>query len=767
VRAIKVHRAIHLKRGLRAVLLGCASLGPVLLAPAARAATDDGATLAEIVVTAQKRAQSLQDVPVAVTALTEQALQTNRVTNVQDLNNLVPNLSVRPTPGGIGIPSFTMRGITSYGVVPGSDKEISTYIDGVYIGSTRGSLFDFPDIQRVEVLRGPQGTLFGRNATAGAISVITPNPSGQFGVRQELGYGNYDQFRARTRIELPQWGPLSGYLAYLHDQRRGDIKNLGAGMTWTRPGVGQGLDAVQTSPNYLGDKDLNAVLTAVRFAPNDALDLVYKFDWAVNHGTPEGVAPVAAGSLVAPLLAFQPRPVVFDTTARRPDAVNNWWSTPSISRNWGHNITAQLRISDQLSLKNILAYRYSFTYASYEYSGLGGLTLGGAPFETIALTQVAESKQWSDELQLNYESKPLTLTAGAMYFHLYTLSGQPRGFAPPQFKSYPGGLIPPVNPPVGLSYNYSTSMAAYVQAEAHVTPELDLVGGYRLTSDDKTGTLYNPNPIGFTYNKAKPSYVAGVNYKPAQDILLYGKYSTGFVSGGAVGVIAFQPETAHSWEAGLKADLLNRRLRTNLAVFDVKYQDIQSAQSGLAVGHPELSTLIVDLGAAKAQGFELEVTALPMRGLTLGASLGYTDFKYTSLTPLAVSLFGPDYRVGLLPTWTSLLSADYVTQPLFGEAQLHASFDASYHSKQRFAQDNQVLTPGFEVLRFGPAVWNLNARVALERINLDGADIDVGIWARNLTNDDSPLFANVTQPIFGSTSLVPARTFGVDIILRH
>src|SRR5579863_6519715 len=166
----------HAPRG-RLALFGCTAIAAAGFVTGAFAQTQtapqEGSQLSEVVVTAQKRTQNLQDVPIAVTAVTPQMLQTHRIAQVMDLNGVVPNLRVHLTAGGTQIPSFEMRGVVSYGVVPGSDKEISLYMDGVYIAATRGSTFELPDIARIEVLRGPQGTLFGRNATGGAISIIT------------------------------------------------------------------------------------------------------------------------------------------------------------------------------------------------------------------------------------------------------------------------------------------------------------------------------------------------------------------------------------------------------------------------------------------------------------------------------------------------------------------------------------------------------------------------------------------------------------------
>jgi iron complex outermembrane recepter protein len=199
------------------------------VAGAAMAAPQDvGAKVTDIIVTAQKREQRLQDVPVAVTALGSATLDQIKFHAVEDLTGVSPGLSVRPGQGGAQIPAFTMRGIYGFNTI-GADQGVALYIDGVYVNSAVGANFDLADIERIEVLRGPQGTLFGRNSIGGAISVITRNPSGKFDFKQQLTYGNYGQFESKTRVDLPRLGPIAASLTYLHNERRGDMQNLGAG----------------------------------------------------------------------------------------------------------------------------------------------------------------------------------------------------------------------------------------------------------------------------------------------------------------------------------------------------------------------------------------------------------------------------------------------------------------------------------------------------------------------------------------------------------
>ncbi|PXA82842.1 TonB-dependent receptor [Nostoc sp. 3335mG] len=777
--------------------MSVATIASAQTAPPAYTATTSSGGLAEIVVTAQKRSQNLQDVPVAVTALPSKALQANRITSVTDLGTAVPNLASRPTAGGAQTPAFTMRGITSYGVVPGSDKELSIYIDGVYIGSTVGSGLDLPEVDRIEVLRGPQGTLFGRNATIGAISVVTRDPPSKFGVNQEFTMGNYDEVRAKTRVDLGSWGPFSATVSYLHDERKGDIRNLGAGTTLTYP-ESAGIPTTQTSPKYLGDKNLNAFFVAVKFAPSTDFSVVNKFDWTGNHYTPSGAGlvgfnPDALGpegaAFLEGILATQPTPPTFVTDGKRPKAVNNSFSMPSYNRDWGDSLTAQYRLTDHLTIKNIAAYRKTYVRASNQIDGAGGLTVqppfdtilgapAGSPFVILGIQQVGTSRQFSDEVQVNYSSRLLTLTAGALYFNLKTQSGGAPGLPNNvTLGALPGGLdTATASNPQSRAFNTEKSIAGYAQAEVHIMPQLDVVGGIRVNQDKKTGDLVGGYPdtthIDFAYKKTKPSYSAGVNYKPTRDILLYGKYSTAFVSGGAAGPIVFKPETAKSWEAGIKADWLDHHLRTNLALYDVHYKDLQTAQAGITLGYPEIGLAIADLGNEHARGFEFESTAVPIKNVTLGAAVGYTDAKFTKVNPIIP--FGDvfsnkdNFLPTLIPKWTVNLSGEYDTPPLFGETIATFRIDASWRSRERTNSNVvQYDLHQYDSVKFSPATWLVNARVSLDKIHAPFGDFTLALWAKNLNNAKEITFPDILGGFIASTEFQQARTYGLDVIFNY
>ena len=813
---------------IRSALLACTAMAATGFMPGqafAQGAEGDSGGLEEIVVTAQKREQNLQDVPIAVTAITGDALTTNRVTSVSDLTGLAPGVIVRTAAGGSQLPSFSIRGAISYGVVPGSDKQVSIYIDGVYLAYARGAIFDLPDIQRIEVLRGPQGTLFGRNATAGAVSISTRDPDGEFGVKASITAGNYGQVRGRVSVDLPQMGAFSGYFSYVHNYKRGDIRNIGAGQVWDRTGAGLG---VATSPLWLGTRKSDSFFGALKFEPSDRFTTVYKFDYSKESGTPEGTGFVGlnaaapgigalAGPLFNALLTTQSFPVLTAADGKRPDAVNNSWAIPTRQKNYGHTLTSTLKLGDNASIKNIFAYRFSEIFATSPIDGFSGLTLTqqalvpyatfvafstlppanavaaiptiagqlaplvGQPFIGIATSPYSRSKQWSDELQFNYNSKLLTLTAGAIWFHSDEQSGIPGMAGNTSFTPVAGGKV---GGSQAVNYNLATSLAAYAQVELHVSEQLDIIGGIRITNDKKSGSLVY-GTVGslttspFTYERTKPNYLIGLNYKPNDDILLYGKFSTAFVSGGSVSGQVFEPEVATSWEAGIKADLLDRKLRANLALYHVTYKNFQTAQGGnnfpslfpsppYPVGFSNVVGLIIvpQGGPVKAQGFELELTAAPTRGLTFGGSLAYMDTKFEDVNPVLVTQAGGHYQPALRAPWTGGLWAQYETKPLFGDATLMMRMDGQWHSLYWQSQNRVERVATFAGIDTVPASRTNNARIALRNMEIGGIKPELAGWDRNLTQNREATFALQTLRMLGSANYVPARTIGADLTIE-
>lgn len=814
-------------------LLVCSALTTVTLAGnpvmAQSSVDDDG--LEVIVVTAQKRAQSVQDVPIAVTAISGETLQANRITNVVDLSGIAPGVTARTAVGGTGLPIFAVRGQLSYGSVPGSDKQVSLYLDGVYISQGSGSIFDLPAVERIEVLRGPQGTLFGRNATAGAISISTRDPAGEPRVTASATVGNQNEYRWQLSAATPEMGPFSAYFSYLHAERRGDIRNLQAGMRWDRRGSNlPGFAKIATSPEWLGSKDVDSYFASLKFETGD-FRTVYKFDYAEANNTPEGTATVALnrgfggglfGGYLGALLDSN-GVTVEPADGSRPKGVHNGWAIPSEQLNFGHSLTSTWIASDEITIKNIAAYRKNRVYATSSIDGFSALPLTagavpalatltafsifppanapaaipglitqlsgliGQPYVGVASQATITSRQWSDELQATYISPLLTATVGGLYFHSKDIAANHWLPSTYSFTFLPGGVVPAGN--VGQYNNEAKSIAAYAQVEVHVTPQIDIILGGRVTNDKKNGSfLYGTtqppaNIATFTYNDTRFTYLIGANYKPTQDIMLYAKYSTGYVSGGSVAGIPFEVETVKSAEAGIKSEWFDRKLRANLAVWWADVKNLQSPDSTtgyqgildvISPGNPAIpfvGTFVTNTSDRTAKGFEFDFDAAPIRGVTVGGSLSYLHQTTKNVNPaLLVKTQGVYTGWQNIPRWTASAYAQYDTPKLTGDTYLSLRADAIFTGKVEtdanpnstiFTVNNGQYADAYIVKGY----WTVNGRIALKDLNIGGVKTELAAWGRNLFDAQRFSYAlNLSNILIGS-NYIPARSYGLDLTI--
>lgn len=825
------------------LFIGSSAIAFGLAIPQSASAQDSNGGLEEIIVTAQRREQSLQDVPIAVTAIGSDTIQANRLVNVTDLSGLAPGLTSMPAPGGSQIPQFSLRGTTGNGSVQGSDRQVGIYIDGVYLGASRGAIFDLPDIQRIEVLRGPQGTLFGRNASAGAISITTRDPTGEISAKATGTVGNYDQYRFGLSIDLPQVGPFSGYVSYLHSERRGDIRNTASGMQWDRTSSAiREASGIRRSAKYLGDENSDSWFGALKFESGD-FTTVYKYDRLRSVRTANGVGLIGypttgndalTGALFSALINSQGFAVPISADGKRPDAVANGYSVETPQKAEGHSLISTYQINDQLTVKNVFGYRKSSIFATSPLDGMSALTLTpegtiplatfygisalarqgidvtdpanaalvqgtianiagglgplvGSPFIGIASGTSGRTEQISDEIQFNYNSNILTATVGGLWYNAKDWTNEHLQQNAPAFAVFPGGVVPNAN--IGRTFNEVTSLAAYAQMEIHATDQLDVVLGGRLTRDEKDGSfLYGPDLANLmflespTYKKSKFTYLIGVNYKPNTDTLLYAKYSTAYVSGGSTAGIPYVPETAKSWEAGAKATLFDRKLQANLALYHVKYEQVQGANAtttpGMAevvneiTGDPNRSQVITTFtynnGDLTAKGFEFDFTAAPVDRLTFGGSLGYTDPKFDNVNPPLLAANLGRYEQILVPDWTANLWAQYDTPPIgVGDAYLSVRGDARWQSDMSLNAnpDDPSHQTWAANIREVPAYWVFNGRLALKELDLGGVETELALWGRNLANNKSASYA-LNLGFIGGVNYIPARTYGLDLMIQ-
>jgi iron complex outermembrane receptor protein len=794
-------------------------------APTANHAGQNVSQVQEIVVTAQKREESLQKVPVSITALTTQAITNNRIQTLHDLSSLAPNLAVRLGAGGNQSPNYTLRGVFGASSAPGQDKGVSPYFDGVYLQAQSGSLFELGEIERVEVLKGPQGTLFGRNATGGAISIITKDPTGVFGGHMDTTFGNLDTFRSKTHIELPAWGPLSASFTFLHSEYRGDVRNLGAGTAWNYIPATGGAIGILVSPKWLGSDDTNGIQAAVKFAMGN-FTAVNKYDYTHDNYTPNADGlDFLPPSFLTQLYAASPNQLT-PITMLRPAAVNDAFNTPGVTKAWGDNLTMRYRFNDMVSIKDILAYRQTLNSTTYQLDGLGGLinapipAFGGfspgvaipfspggnphlfAPNPTDPLCYICNNAyqnehQWSNEFQLNVNAKWVTLTAGLLYFYDHIIS---EGFANVYNENILQALagqnttsngtpfVIPANPNYLQAYVGTVSQAAYIQPEFHLTPQLDLILGGRITHDKKNGHEYLPDqqvaaaetgltpPISspIRYSHTQLTYLIGINYRINNDILTYAKFSTGYVSGGSLATVQYKPETAASWEGGIKTELFDRRLRSNLAIFWVSYKNIQDDTGGTLTGNPAtfgFSQAVINQGNAKAGGFELENTWVPLRGVTLTGNVGYTNFYYVqaSVPQFLKNEAGlPGLQPFSRPKFTGTIAGEYESPDLgWRGAHWVAAVNANFASETlltTFIADStgKAINPDIVRTATDPFTWMVNARLALTNIDMGPAKGEIALWGKNLLNERNITTYVPLGPI-GSVIYERAMTFGLDL----
>jgi iron complex outermembrane receptor protein len=383
----------------------------------------------------------------------------------------------------------------------------------------------------------------------------------------------------------------------------------------------------------------------------------------------------------------------------------------------------------------------------------------------------------------------VTLTTGALYYHQLSRkfpSGVDAGLGRARsgpFRVYPGFLVPFAGQAIGsrgrLTKIKMESEAVYGQGEFHVLPAVDLVLGLRYTEDKKNGvdnsvvSGVNPNPIAIAYKADQTTYNAGVNYKWSFDRMVYAKYSTGYISGGALGTFVYAPELAKSLEAGIKADWLDGRLRTNLAVFQVKYTDVQFPVAGntLTPPRPEVTQATVNAGDAKASGFELETSLAPIRPLLLTANVGYTDFKFTRLNPQLTN-GNAEYLPIFRPKWNATVSGQYTGGSFLEGVDFVARLDGAWRSRQNGTAGIPLTSASFsaaEQAAYKAAAtihpyWIWNGRLALQGIKLGGANATLALWSRNLFDEKSPSLVQSLVTVIAA-DYEPARTVGLDFTL--
>jgi iron complex outermembrane receptor protein len=766
-------------------LLATAGLGALFaLAPistaAAQAAAEDArsGTLEEIVVTARKREENLQTTPVAVSAVSAQMLENNRLTRIDDLQKAVPSLVIFANPGLIGTATYSLRGFTSSDFIPTNENPVAVYIDGVYVARPIASLFSLTDLERVEVLRGPQGTLSGRNATAGSISLFTKGPADHFGVQQKLSYGTYNDILSRTTVDTGPIGGtgLSARIAYMHHQSDGYIRNT--------------LTTKSRSP---GAVNTEAAFFALHAAWGDNFTADYKFDFSDTKGV--GQFQQLAVSTPTFLTYFQNYNPGFQLYPHFEKKLAIKEEPHPKDNVQGHSLTMRYDLTPEIQLKSISGFRMlSSQYASVTgtYPQLrGNLSPTGAPpfsiqdiYISIIPYVLIKQREWSQELQLTGKSERLSWVGGLYYFKERS------------FETYHGNgstssaVLSPTTARFGARafidfVNYATSKAAYGQV-SYTPPVLDdkleLTVGARYTKDHKhliqtnpaPGSTLIPIPRDVSRGFSNLSGEGSIKYQWTSETMTYFRVAQAYKAGGISArdttflPNGYKPEKELSFELGVKAQFLDNRVRLNADVYHTKYKDLQIATSFTAAQgclSSSICSSTINAGRATYDGFEAELTLVPTRGLQLDGNIGYIHPKYQSLrinqTATGDIAHDPNTVFSYLAKLTMGASAQYTFEPM-SAGTLSGRVSWSYHSKRYFG--NQILPTNFTEALKDPGYHDVSAQIVLADIpqHMFSGSLTASVYGANLLNKHQVL-QGIDIGTYGVKSWGPGRTFGVSL----
>lgn len=746
------------RTALRAIAIVLAFTGSTaaLADTAADAATDTGAEtdanagLREIVVTAQKRETNLQNTPIAISVLDGEDLRNRGVKSLTDLmDGSIPSLRIAPFATRTSALTVGIRGIVPFDAnQPSRDAGVGIYIDGVYLGRSQGLGSALYDIDRIEVLKGPQGTLFGRNSTGGAVSIVTRKPSGEFSGRAVFGMGNYGSYKGEVHLDLPEWNNFSVKLDGIIAKRDGTIKNP--------------LASAEDFNKY----DKQGLHVGVRWTPFPQFEALYNFDISREITTPFYIQLLEknpAAPALAKLVQVQAdRAKVADIGLPQQDNPNH---------THGHMLSLSWKPTDEIELRSISSYRkLESEQLDNGFGAHSGAFTANATFARYSMASLRQ-KQWSQEVQLLGNFDKFNFVGGFYYYHE---KGDDDAWTPNTARWNADGsaytFLPTLREgarwdfPDRASTAKADSLAFFGQATWTPIDILHITGGARWTKDKKSGALYKVNGADTDYtfkisgDRIDPMVTIALD--PADGLHLYGKWSTAYRAGGAnsrsVSYRAFDEETVETWEVGFKSEFLDRRARLNIAAWKTTYNDIQIDFNAVNLASSNRGTIetVNAPGKGKLKGIEVDLTLAPIDGLTLTAAYAYTDAKLPRATNPFTGAIQNVYIV-YTPKNAASASIDYST-PLGGatfKAHLDAALADGYRSNSGEATktDSSFIVNG----RLGVADIPMN----------DVAKLGISIWARNLLNEQHVFYkSHGAYAAIGDYGIYnEPRTFGAEL----
>ena len=739
----------------------------------AAAAEQDPDGLVPIVVTATKRETDLQSTPISIAVMSDEEMKKRHVQSMLDLaDGAIPSLRVATFEARSSALTIGMRGIVPLDAnQPAREQGVGIYMDGVYLGRQHGLNAALLDVERIEVLKGPQGTLFGRNTEGGAVNIISRPPSGEFGGRASIGAGNYGSYSGSLHVDLPAIANIAFKVDAAIQHQDATVENpLPGAAGW----------------NFF---HRYGARIAARWRPTDTFTADIAYDIGRDENTPfysqllnynptgRTVLPISrpAGSIPSGTIRALP-PIVVVSDKRMAVADIGVPQQPSVGKSQGIMGSLRWDATDAVELRSITAYR---TVSDDQWDNSGGahrtpVFVPNGNFSRYSLAQMKQH-QFSQELQAVGSLSSLDYVLGLYYFseRAQDAAGTPNtnrwnadgtGYTILD----PGPTIPANRSIDRSSIAWAKSYAAYGQA-TWTPPGLEalhITAGARVTRDEKHGRLLKVNnaatSLTFAQKTSRFDPMVTVAFDASDDVHFYAKYATGYRSGGAssrsLTYRSFGPEEVESYEIGAKTQFLDRLVRLNLAgyIMDRTGSQVDFNFFDPITNRNTLETVNAP-GTTKIRGVEADLTLFPTEGLVLNASYAYT---YTKVPPTPNTLLpgNPIQPVFIVftPRNAASGSIDYEL-PLAGETSLRLHLDANYSQATQTFDNEDVKNQGSFIV---------NGRVALADIVLNdgGSTLTLAAWARNLLNEEHIYRrSNANRLVIGDYGNFNApRTFGVE-----
>lgn len=723
--------------------------------------------LEEIIVTAQKRAESLQDTALSVVALSANDLEVRQIKSLRDLVVNLPSLQFYDFPTTTNNVAMFMRGLgNTDSQTLTLDNPIGVYIDGIYMARTSGSTIDVLDLERIEVLRGPQGTLYGRNSSSGAINFISAKPAEEFGGRFQVGAGNFGAWNVGASLDLPLSDTFRAKFSALKSNFDGWVENSGPNDNGVDP----------TNDYYF--KEQGAVRVALQWTPSDAVTVDYAYDSSDIDSTPMYYQTQLLKRAEQTTNANVPLPEFAYTVPL------------STNENLGHALTITWDLNDTMTFKSVTGYREmeEEVYQSWPDSLFFGTNLDW------------ETEQFSQELQLSSDGEAFDWIAGLYYFE------EDGSKSEEQFLGFVQDFVPPFGPPLfaldpllpalaGLPANFVdpnsggtslgttnfstnlTSLAAYLQATFSLSSIIDVTAGVRYTEDERDATRNGTNSFQPGTNNLDYSRVdwnVTLDVQATENTSAYLRVATGYRAGGSSErdidfSRTFDEESLIAYELGLKSQFWDNRARFNAAVFMSDYDDFITTLGGL---DPQFAATIetVNVGDVKIAGAEADLTIRIAERTAFSASYTYLDTELKnfvvpqdSFLKSPVANFGQDFRGQDISGDIRLVQAPRhaMTFTIDQGFALKNGAEINWHTDWVYREAvNSNPSTGNKV----PELGVLNMRLSLDEMKWgDRATASIGLWVKNLSNEEKEVYIIGAPEILQGRQFNEPRTTGVDL----